>query len=89
MITLTVVVERKHPELPRYAVVPAHAIASWNLGKRTTPIDIRINGRDAAARNIKYWDTERWFISITKKDCKAFGIDTGSRIELEIRKSEV
>jgi hypothetical protein len=62
-VRLTVMVERKaaHPELPRFAVVPAAAIAKWKLSG-TTVVEGTINGAPMGRRTIKPWDERRWFI---------------------------
>ncbi|MEA2560227.1 MAG: Bacteriocin-protection, YdeI or OmpD-Associated [Acidobacteriota bacterium] len=83
-VLLEAVVERKQPDLPRFVVVPAEAIAGWQLSG-TTVIEIAINGVEATRRTIKRWDDRRWFLSITAEDCRLLGIDTGDRINLTLQ----
>ena len=77
-------IERHTPELPRYAVIPADAIAVWKLGKETTVVDLSLNGVPVERRTIKYWDDQRWFLSITAKDCRLLDVDTGDSIDIEM-----
>ena len=80
-------VERKQADLPRYAVIPSTVLAAWKLGGTTT-VDLAINGVEVEPRTVKKWDDERWFLSITERDCKLLGIETGSDVTLTLtRKS--
>jgi hypothetical protein len=83
-IRTTAVVERKQPGLPRYAVVPASEVAPWGLAGTTT-VEVEIDGVAVARRAIHRWDDDRWFVSVTDRDCKALGVDTGSTISLTLR----
>jgi outer membrane usher protein FimD/PapC len=82
-VSITAKVARKQPDLPRFVVIPSSAVAEWGL-TGTTPVDVTINGVAVERRNIKFWDAAKWFFSITVKDCKKVGIDTGDTVELVI-----
>jgi hypothetical protein len=76
-------VERKQPDLPRYAVIPSAVLAAWNLDGTTT-VDVTIDGRSVDRRTVKRWDAQRWFLSITDADCRSLGIDTGSEVRIQL-----
>lgn len=80
-VRVSATVERKQPDLPRFVVVPADAIEHWGI-QSTTTIEALINGETVPRRNIKRWDDERWFFSITAQDCQQLRIDTGDQVEL-------
>lgn len=80
-ITLSAIIERKQPDLPRYVVIPTATIQAWQLAG-TTAINVALNGIAVERRTIKYWDEARWFLSITNTDCRRLGVDTGDTIEL-------
>lgn len=82
-VKLSAKVARKRDDLPRFVVIPSSAIAEWGL-TGTTPVDVVINGVAVERRNIRFWDAAKWFFSITAKDCKKVGIDTGDTVELVI-----
>ena len=87
-LNVTTRVERKQADLPRDAVIPSAVLAAWKLAGTTT-VDLAINGVAVEPRTVKKWDDERWFLSITERDCKLVGIETGSDITLTLtRKSD-
>ena len=47
-------------------------------------VEITLNGRACKRRSIMKWDEDRWFITVTKLDCRALGIETGDRVRLKI-----
>lgn len=79
-----VTIERHHPETPRFVVVPASAVAPWRLDG-TTVVEGTIDGTPLGRRTIKRWDEDRWFVDLPESVCRAAGVDTGDRVELEIR----
>jgi hypothetical protein len=83
VLTVETRVERKQVDLPRYAEIPSAAIASWKL-EGTTTIGLMIDGVAVESRTVRKWDAQRWFLSITERDCKLLGIDTGSPIVLTL-----
>jgi len=85
-ITVGAVVERKgeYPNLPRFVVVPSEAVAPWKLAGTTT-VEGTINSSELGRRSVKFWDGERWFIELPEAVCKRAGVDTGDRVELQIR----
>ena len=76
-------IERKQMELPRYAVVPAKAIAAWKL-RETTTVLLQVNGCDAGRKSLKPWDAERWFVDIPETLCRLAKVDTGDAVRLEL-----
>lgn len=79
-------VERKHPGLPRYVVVPAEAVAPWKL-EGTTVVEGTLNGHELGRRTLKRWDDERWFVELTARFCEAAGVDTGDPARLTLRRA--
>jgi hypothetical protein len=76
-------VERKQPDLPRYAIVPANVLQPWDLSG-TTVVDVVLDGTPLDRRSLKPWDAERWFVSITAKDCDRIGTDTGDEVRITL-----
>jgi hypothetical protein len=85
-VALKLVVERKLPSLPRYVVVPAAAIAHWDL-TATTLLDVAIDDRPAGRRTIKRWDAARWFVTITQPDCEQGRFDTGDTVRVALTRA--
>jgi hypothetical protein len=87
-IAVRAVVCRKQDDLPRFVVIPSAVLAPWALTETTT-IDVTINGAPGEPRTVKPWDEDRWFVSITQRDCTRGGFDTGSVVDLTLtRKPE-
>ena len=83
-ITLRARVERHHPDLPRYVVVPDSAVEPWKLGG-TTIVEGTAGGVELGRRSLKRWDADRWFIDLPGKWCRDAGISTGDEVELTLR----
>ena len=77
----------RYPQLPRFAIVPAAALASWKLRKTTTVVECAVNGIPTGRRTVKYWDERRWFLQIPQTLCRELGIDVGDAIGLELRRT--
>jgi hypothetical protein len=87
-ISLTVLVERKSPDLPNYAVVPNGVLQPWGL-QGTTTVEGEINGIQIGRRSIKRWDEGRWFIEFPASLAHRAGFETGDRVRLELRVASV
>jgi hypothetical protein len=85
-IRLSAKVERKaeYPQLPRFIVVPASAIAEWKL-TRTTTVEGTLNRVDLGRRGLKQWDAERWFFELPDPVCRRARVDVGDTVQLELR----
>jgi hypothetical protein len=83
-IEIVAAIERKQPDLPRFAVIPSSAVRPWRLTE-TTAIDLAINSQPVERRTIRYWDENRWFISITATDCRRLNVGTGDKVTLTMR----
>ena len=83
-LSLTVVIERKHPRLPRFIVLPSAVVRPWGL-KMTTVVEGTLNGASIGRRTIKRWDDDRWFIEIPEPLCQRAKVETGATAALEIR----
>ena len=83
-ITLRTRVERHHPDLPRYVVVPDSAVEPWKLGG-TTVVEGAAGGVELGRRSLKRWDADRWFVDLPGKWCRDAGISTGDAVELTLR----
>jgi hypothetical protein len=76
----------EHPQLPRFALLAATAIAPWKLDRETTVVEGTINGIDLGRRTIKCWDDEHgWFIQLPDPLCRKAAIDVGDTITLVLR----
>lgn len=80
-------VARKLPSLPRFVVIPASAVAAWGL-TGTTTVGVALDGVEVEARTIKAWGPDRWFVSITQRDCDRLGIDTGARVDVALSRRD-
>src|SRR5215831_3468427 len=87
-IRLSARIERKaeYPQLPRFIVVPAAAVAEWKL-TATTTIEGTLNGVDVGRRGLKQWDANRWFFELPDPVCRRAGVDAGATVELELRRA--
>jgi hypothetical protein len=83
-LRLTVIVECKHPRMPRFVVVPSKALASWWI-KGTTVVECTLNGVEIGRRTLKRWDDHRWFIDLPESLCRRVRIDTGDSVTLTLR----
>lgn len=82
-VRLTAILERKHPGLPRFVVVPGAAVAAWRLD-HTTVIEGTLNDVEMGRRSLKRWD-DNWFIDVPEPLCRRASVDTGSRVHLTLR----
>ncbi len=83
-LRLTVTIERKHPKMPRFLVVPSAKVASWEIAE-TTVVEGTLNGVDIGRRALKRWDAQRWFIDLPEPLCRRAQIDTGDLVTLTLR----
>ncbi|HUR49219.1 MAG TPA: YdeI/OmpD-associated family protein [Acidimicrobiales bacterium] len=77
-------IERKHPELPRYALLPDAAVRALGL-TATTTVDGSIAGVPITRKAVKPWGDGRWFIDVTQPTCTKAGIDKGDEVDFELR----
>jgi hypothetical protein len=82
-VTLTVAIERKSPQLAGFVVVPAAAVAAWEL-TTTTTIEGTIDGVALGRRSLARWDADRWFIELRRDTLAALGKDAGDTVTLTI-----
>lgn len=83
-VTFVAKLERKHPKLPVYVVVPAAKAKVLELCA-TAIIEGAINGCPFGRRSIKRWDTapqSPWFIEFTTPFCKQAGLLVGDRLRV-------
>jgi len=84
-VSLQARVERKHPQLPRFLVVPSKKVAGWRLGHTTTTVELTLDGSLIGRRNLKYWDADRWFVELPADICRRRGLEVGQRVSVELR----
>ena len=82
-ITIDVLIERKHPEMPVFVVVPAAAVASWNLGMTTT-VEGTLDGVPIGRRSLIRWDENRWFMEFRGDLLRSLGKSAGDRATLVV-----
>ncbi len=80
-VRLETTVERHHPGMPRYVVVPSSEVARWNL-EGTTIVEGTFRGIPLGRRSLKRWDEKRWYVELRADWCRRAGISTGDRAEL-------
>lgn len=85
-ITLTVVVQRKQPNLPRYLLVPTARLAGWHVTE-TIVVDVALDDNTIGRRTLKRWDARRWFVELPDRSCRRVGIDVGQRVTLTMRRA--
>ena len=83
-LSLDTIVEREHPQMPRFLVLPNTALESWGL-TGTTVVECSLNGIEIGRRTLKRWDAERWFIDLPERLCLKVEIDKGDSVELTCR----
>lgn len=83
-VTVSSLVERHDPKLPRFVVVPSGAISSWRL-EETTTVEGALEGVSIGRRSLKKWDEGRWFLDLPGPLCRRAGVDTGDSVELSLR----
>ena len=80
-VKLRVVLERKHPDLAAFVVVPAAKVKSWKL-TATTTVEGTLDGIPLGRRSLHRWDDERWFVELRREHLEALGKGPGERAEL-------
>jgi hypothetical protein len=83
-IEVTTRVERKHPALPRFVLVPNRSVAPWLLD-RTTVVELTVNGVETGRRTLKRGDPETWYMDLPEPICRRAGIETGDPVKLMLR----
>lgn len=85
-IKVTTQLQRKHPSLPVFVVVPGKLVQPWAL-VGTTMIEGTANGKAFGRRTIKAWGKgiDDWFVEFTAPFCKNAGLNVGDSIALELR----
>lgn len=87
-VTLSLRIDRKQADLPRFVVVPSKAIVAWKLAG-TTVLDVSLDGSPSDRRTIKPWDDARWFLTITEADCRRLGVDTGDHVSVTMSPASI
>ncbi len=82
-VELTVRIERKQAGLPAFVVVPASAIAHWDLAGTTT-IEGKLDGVPLGRRSLKRWDDQRWFIELKGEHLESAARSVGDLAQLSI-----
>ena len=82
-VTLEVLIERKHPDMAAFVVVPAPAVAAWSLSAATT-VEGTLDGIPPGRRSLHRWDDDRWFVELRKETLGAAGKAPGERATLAI-----
>ena len=84
-IEVRTVVEHKYEGFPRFVCIPLDKVAPWKIDVTTT-VEGTLNGVDIGRRSLKRWDERRcWWIDLPESLCRKAKIDTGDRIELNLR----
>ena len=78
------VIERHHPRMPRYVVVPHSVVSGWRL-EGTAAVECSLNGTFIGRRSLKRWDEDRWFMDLPERLCREADVDTGDEVALDLR----
>ena len=82
-VILEVLIERNHPGMAAFVVVPASAVAAWSLSATTT-VEGTLDGILLGRRSLHRWDADRWFVELRRETLKAAGKVPGDRAALVI-----
>ncbi|MFN7970999.1 MAG: DUF5990 family protein [Acidobacteriota bacterium] len=82
-VTVNVTIERKHPALAAFVVVPARAVTRWRLAATTT-VEGTLDGAPIGRRSLVRWDQDRWFVELRRDTLAAAGKGPGERAVLAI-----
>lgn len=85
-ITTDALLERKHPRLAAFVVVPAAAVARWKLAATTT-VEGSVDGIAMGRRSLVRWDDDRWFIELRAETLAELGKEPGERVRLRIARA--
>jgi hypothetical protein len=80
-IKARVVLERKHPDLAAFVVVPAAKVAPWKLAATTT-VEATLDGLPLGRRSLHRWDEDRWFVELRREHLESLGKTVGDRATL-------
>lgn len=80
---LGVLLERKHPDMAAFVVVPAAKVARFKLSATTT-VEATLDGVPLGRRSLQRWDADRWFVEIRQDHLEALGKAPGDRATLSI-----
>ena len=85
-VTFVAELERKHPKLPVYVVVPNAKAQTLRLCT-TEIVEGTMNGNVIGRRSIKKWDADErspWFVEFTSPFCKKAGIEVGDKLNVTL-----
>lgn len=82
-VRVSVVLERKHPDLAAFVVVPAEAVAAWGLTETVT-VEGALDGVALGRRSLVRWDDARWFIELRRETLAAVSKGPGDTALLDI-----
>ena len=80
----TATIERHHPDLPVYLIVPGTVAAAFGRD-RTFVVEASVNGDAVGRRSIKPWGDGRWFLELTKVQCTRLGVGEGDAVTVRVR----
>jgi hypothetical protein len=83
-VTFVAKLERKHPKLPVYVVVPVERARALKL-QATAVVEGTANGHLFGRRTIKPWDSSEhshWFVEFTTPFCTQASLKVGNNLEL-------
>jgi len=82
-VTVDGVIERKHPEMPAFVVVPASKVAKWKIDATAT-VEGTLDSAPIGRRSIHRWDDDRWFVELPRGLLDTIGKAPGARARLTI-----
>lgn len=77
------VVERHHPALPLYLLVPSEVVDAFRA-QETFVVETLVGDTPIGRRTVKPWGDGRWFMELTKAHCAQLGAELGDRVPVRL-----
>ncbi len=85
-VKVNVRIERKHPEMAAFVVVPATKLAAWKL-EATTTVEVTLDGVPLGRRSLQRWNEREWFIELRQDHLAVTGKSPGDRASLVLHRA--
>ena len=80
-VKISVVLERTHPTLAAFVIVPAASVARFELAATTT-VEVRVDDVELGRRSLLRLDDGRWCVELRRDHLAALGKSPGERVTL-------
>jgi len=82
-VSFAATIERHHPGLPVYLIVPATVPAGFGRDA-TFVVEAVIDGTPLGRRTVKPWGDGRWFLEVTAAQQARLGVAEGDRVTVAL-----